>query len=275
MLKNIIIIFGLILLVSLIFYFYSSNSNIETTKSVPTEKNIVFHSNKPNNTKVNDLTQQKMNTAKNTASQEEYFMSEVKFNSIMEKGAKNNGVVYVSISELDPISRRDAERVLRNLNEKGSLTGGIKQQEFEELDKARETLKEEGIKNIESRLDGFKGVNDSILNAYNLKLTGAQAFGRYDSDNGWNSVYKLYENNNQKVEIEQSFLKPNESSHQFITESMNFELNNNTPARYERLPSDLIDKVTFVYNSNYYQINGQNLQPDQLIHIANKIIDSQ
>ncbi len=42
MLKNIIIIFGLILLVSLIFYFYSSNSNIETTKSVPTEKKHSF-----------------------------------------------------------------------------------------------------------------------------------------------------------------------------------------------------------------------------------------
>ncbi|MDR6796872.1 hypothetical protein [Acinetobacter calcoaceticus] len=273
--KNIIIISGLVLLVSLIFYFYSSNSNIETTTSIHTKKNVAFHGNEPNNAKVSGSSTQTMNTAKNTAPQEEYFMSEVKFNSIMEKGAKNNGVVYVSLSELDPVSRKDAEKALRNLNEKGSLSGGIKQQEFEELDKARETLKEEGIKKIEAKLDSFKGVNDNILNAYNLKLTGAQAFGRYDSNNGWNSVYKLYENNNQKVEVEQSFLKPNESAHQFITESMNFELNNNTPARYERLPSDLIDKVTFVYNSNYYQINGQNLQSDQLIHIANKIIDSQ
>jgi hypothetical protein len=202
------------------------------------------------------------------------FITPVNFSEIMKKGAKNNGVVYISLSDLDPVSRKGAEEAIRNLNEKGSLSGGIKSSEFSELEKARENLQQEGIQKITSQLDGFLSTNDQILNDHGLKLTGAQNFGRYDSENGWNSIYKLYEDSNQKVEIEQSYLKPNESAHQFIIESLNYELNQNTPARYEKLPSDLIEKLTFVNDGHYYQINGQNLKPNQLQEIAKKIIES-
>ncbi|WP_445115596.1 hypothetical protein [Acinetobacter sp. WZC-1] len=200
------------------------------------------------------------------------FVALVNFSEIMKKGAENNGVVYTSLNNLDPVSRKGAEGEIKNLYEKGSLSGGLRVSEFSELEKARENLQKEGIKKISSQLDNFAGTNDQILNDYGLKLTGAQNFGRYDSENGWNSIYKLYEGANQKVEIEQSYLKAGESSHQFIAESLNIALNQNTPARYEKLSSDLIEKLTFVNDSNYYQINGQNLKPDQIQEIANKII---
>lgn len=259
-------------------YIYKINLNIESNKvaySNTLEKNEEDYLTGYDQLETNSLSEEKVKVKKEEPPQKNHFMSEVKFNSIMEKGAKNNGVVYMPLSELDPMTRKEVEKVLNNLKEKGSLSGGVRQQEFSEIEKARETLREEGIEKIVSTLDGFKGVNDSILNAYDLNLTGAQAYGRYDTDNGWNSLYKLYENTNQKIEIEQSYLKPNEAAHQFITESLNIELDNKTPARYEKLPSDLIEKVTFVHNSNYYQINGQNLKSDQLINIANKIINSQ
>lgn len=275
--KKVVIILGIVLLICLSLYFYNSNSNNQTTKSLilntPKEQIIPTSSNKYVE-EVNSFSTQVSNTKKQITSDQEYFMSEDKFNSIMEKSAKNNGVSYISLSELDTKSRKEAEEALKNLTEKGSLSGGVKQQEFAEIEKSRDTLREEGIENIKSKLDGFNGINDSILNTYDLRLTGAQTFGRYDSNNGWDSLYKLYENTNQKIEVEQTFLKANESAHQFITESLNIELNNNTPARYEKLPSDLIEKLTFVYNSNYYQINGQHLKKDQLVNIANKIIDS-
>ena len=269
---------GIFLFICMSLYIYKINLNIESNKvaySNTLEKNEEDYLTGYDQLETNSLSEEKVKVKKEEPPQKNHFMSEVKFNSIMEKGAKNNGVVYMPLSELDPMTRKEVEKVLNNLKEKGSLSGGVRQQEFSEIEKARETLREEGIEKIVSALDGFKGVNDSILNAYDLNLTGAQAYGRYDTDNGWNSLYKLYENTNQKIEIEQSYLKPNEAAHQFITESLNIELDNKTPARYEKLPSDLIEKVTFVHNSNYYQINGQNLKSDQLINIANKIINSQ
>lgn len=263
-------------LIAFLLYFIFNKKEVST----PTQ-NISSYGIKQENTAVNKesyesppLNMQATSKKNSEIAEENSFITPVNFSEIMNKGSKNNGVVYISLNDLDPASKKGAEEAIRNLNEKGSLSGGIKINEFSELEKARENLQQEGIKKITSQLDGFLSTNDQILNEYGLKLTGAQNFGRYDSENGWNSIYKLYESSNQKVEIEQSYLKPNESAHQFIAESLNYEINQNTPARYERLPSDLIEKLTFVNNGHYYQINGQNLNPNQIQKIAEKIIES-
>jgi len=199
------------------------------------------------------------------------FMDEKKFNEILKNG-KEYGVTYMSVNRLDPKDRKDAEHAIGNLIKTGSLSGGIRLKEFTELDKAREILKQEGLNNILARLDGFKSVPDSIFEEYGMEVTGAQNFGLYHEEKGWSGIYKLYENSNRKVEIQQINLKPNESSQLLISESLNMLLSNETPAIYEYINGENIEKLTFVSDKNYYQINSDELSKDQIIDIANKII---
>lgn len=201
------------------------------------------------------------------------FMNKEDFEKLMEKGQKN-GVSYISVESLDSMTKKQVEQALKDLYEKGSISGGIKLKEFTELDKARSILKQEGLHNMLSQLDQFKSTPDSILNDYDMNLTGAQNFGTYDNSSGWSGMYKLYENTSQKVEIEQINLIPDKSAQQLIVEALNITLDKDTPAIYEQLKSDSIEKLTFVSDRQYYQINGQNLKPDQIINIANKIINS-
>jgi hypothetical protein len=201
------------------------------------------------------------------------FMNKEDFEKLMEKGQKN-GVSYISVESLDSMTKKQVEQALKDLYEKGSISGGIKLKEFTELDKARSILKQEGLHNMLSQLDQFKSTPDSILNDYDMNLTGAQNFGTYDNISGWSGMYKLYENTSQKVEIEQINLIPDKSAQQLIVEALNITLDKDTPAIYEQLKSDSIEKLTFVSDRQYYQINGQNLKPDQIINIANKIINS-
>lgn len=199
------------------------------------------------------------------------FMDEKKFNEILKHG-KENGVIYMSVNMLDPKDRKDAEGAIENLMKTGSLSGGIRLKELTELDKARDILKQEGLNNILARLDDFKSVPDSIFEEYGMKVTGAQNFGLYHEEKGWSGIYKLYENSNGKVEIQQINLKPNESSQLLVSESLNMLLSNKTPAIYEYIRNENIEKLTFVSDKNYYQINSSNLNKDQIIDIANKII---
>lgn len=201
------------------------------------------------------------------------FMNKEDFEKLMEKGQKNE-VSYISVESLDSMTKKQVEQALKDLYEKGSISGGIKLKEFTELDKARSILKQEGLHNMLSQLDQFKSTPDSILNDYDMNLTGAQNFGTYDNSSGWSGMYKLYENTSQKVEIEQINLIPDKSAQQLIVEALNITLDKDTPAIYEQLKSDSIEKLTFVSDRQYYQINGQNLKPDQIINIANKIINS-
>ena len=201
------------------------------------------------------------------------FMNKEDFEKLMEKGQKN-GVSYISVESLDSMTKKQVEQALKDLYEKGSISGGIKLKEFTELEKARSILKQEGLHNMLSQLDQFKSTPDSILNDYDMNLTGAQNFGTYDNSSGWSGMYKLYENTSQKVEIEQINLIPDKSAQQLIVEALNITLDKDTPAIYEQLKSDSIEKLTFVSDRQYYQINGQNLKPDQIISIANKIINS-
>lgn len=199
------------------------------------------------------------------------FMDEKKFNEILENG-KENGVIYIPVNSLDPKDRKDAEDAIENLMKTGSLSGGIRLKEFTELDKARDILEQEGLNNILARLDDFKSAPDSIFEEYDMKVTGAQNFGLYHEEKGWSGIYKLYENSNEKVEIQQINLKPDESSQLLVAESLNILLSNQTPAIYEYIRNENIEKLTFVSDKNYYQINSSNLNKDQIIDIANKVI---
>lgn len=74
------------------------------------------------------------------------------------------------------------------------------------------------------------------------------------------------------MEIEQIYLRPEKSTQELILEALNRTLANDTPAIYKKLPSDLIQKLTFVSDRSYYQINTYNLKESETIEIANEII---
>lgn len=271
--KKIIILIAILILVGIAIYFTLDKKDQVSVKDAKSQTPPIENNNYSEVTKdkTGELTisSKSNNTVKNENTS---FMSVDNFNNILESGAENNGVVYISLNSLDPKTKKEVQAAIENLNEKGSLSGGLKLKEFSDLDKARENLAKEGINKIISQLDDFKGTPEEIFKDF--KLTGAQNFGRYDAENGWNGLYKLYENNNQKIEIEQIHLKPGESSQQLIIEALNQKLKNDTPAIYEKLNSDLIEKITFVSDYNYYQINGYNLKNEKILDIANNIIEN-
>lgn len=200
-------------------------------------------------------------------------ITEDKFEKIMKEGLAN-GVVYTSLNDFDEITRASIKQALKNLNDKRSLTGGVKTNEFSDLEKARENLRDKTLDKMVKDLDGFKSTPNEILEQYSLKLTGAQNFGSYNKGEGWSGIYKLYENNKSKIEIEQIHLKPEISTQQLVKEALNSSLANDTPAIYENLPPEMLQKLTFVSDRNYYQINAYNLSENELIAIANSIIKS-
>lgn len=271
--KKIIILIAILILVGIALYLILDKKDQVIINDAKSQTSLIEHNNYSETDKdsVEELTisSKSNNTEKNRNTS---FINIDNFNDILESGAKNNGVVYISLNSLDPKTKQEVKAAIENLNERGSLSGGLKLKEFSDLDKARENLAKEGINKIISQLDDFKGTSDEIFKDF--KLTGAQNFGRYDAENGWNGLYKLYENDSQKIEIEQMHLKPGESSQQLIIEALNQNLKNDTPAIYEKLNSDLIEKITFVSDYNYYQINGYNLKNGKILDIANNIIQN-
>ena len=271
--RNILIVI-FILLVGLILLGYNLFSNQDVI-----EDSVVGNTVKDVNnliiSKAPDVSQSKASLIKDNSENKSIkidgFMDEKRFNEILKEGEKN-GVTYKSLTTLEPRDKVDVEKAIENLTKTGSISGGIKLNEFSELDKARDILNKEGLHNMLAKLSGFKSVPDSIFKKYNMKVTGAQNFGSYHQDTGWSGIYKLYENSNQKVEIEQIYLKPNESSQMIISESLNTLLSNETPAIYEHIKNESIEKLTFVSDRNYYQINSSNLSKDQIFDIANEII---
>lgn len=271
--KKIIILIAILILVGIALYLILDKKDQVIINDAKSQTSLIEHNNYSETDKdsIEELTisSKSNNTEKNGNTS---FITIDTFNDILESGAKNNGVVYISLNSLDPKTKQEVQAAIENLNERGSLSGGLKLKEFSDLDKARENLAKEGINKIISQLDDFKGTPEEVFKEF--KLTGAQNFGRYDAENGWNGLYKLYENDSQKIEIEQMHLKPGESSQQLIIEALNHNLKNHTPAIYEKLNSDLIEKITFVSDYNYYQINGYNLKNGKILDIANNIIEN-
>lgn len=260
----------LVILIFCIGYIYFSknykSSEKQESTSIASPKNELQASEKISDKVVDNS--KNLNKVSNTPPLN---MTGEQFDKIMKEGIAN-GVVYTSLNDFDDITKDSIKQALENLNQKGSLSGGVKVKEFSDLDKARENLKEKTLEKMISDLDGFKSTPNEILEKHNLKLTGAQNFGAYNEGEGWNGIYKLYENNRSKVEIEQINLKPEKSTQQLVKETLNTSLSNNTPATYEELPSEMIQKLTFVNDRNYYQINAYNLSKNEMMGIANSII---
>ncbi|BAP37711.1 hypothetical protein AS4_27710 [Acinetobacter guillouiae] len=260
----------LVILIFCIGYIYFSKSDKSSEKqeiiSLASIKNELQASEK-----INDKVDDNSKNLSKASNPPPLNMTAEQYDKIMKEGIAN-GVVYTSLNDFDDITKDSIKQALENLNQKGSLSGGVKVKEFSDLDKARENLKEKTLEKMISDLDGFKSTPNEILEKHNLKLTGAQNFGAYNEGEGWNGIYKLYENNKSKVEIEQINLKPEKSTQQLVKETLNASLSNNTPAIYEELPSELIQKLTFVNDRNYYQINAYNLSKNEMMEIANSII---
>lgn len=274
--RNVLIIIFLLLVVSIFFGFNyfkdNENKHIANSSNLTNKEKNVNNSILQKKSEVNEnKTSFNGNKSENKPTIIDSFIDEKKFNEILKNGEKN-GVVYMSLNQLEQKDRADVEKAIENLTKTGSLSGGIKVKEFSELDMARSTLNKEGLNNMLAKLAGFKSVPDSFFKEYDMKVTGAQNFGSYHQDTGWSGIYKLYENSSQKVEIEQIYLKPKESSQMIISESLNTLLSNETPAIYEHINNENIEKLTFVSDRNYYQINSSNLSKEQIFDIANKII---
>ena len=252
--------------------------NINSTASKDAHRSIKneFKSNEKNAEKStkNDVTETKFISKSTTEEGVDSEFSDEEFAKIIKEG-EATGVTYISVESLnDKEYKAEIKRVIQNLKEKGSTSGGVREGEFANLETYREALKRNGIHNMIARLDQFKSTPDSILSRHQLKLTGAMNFGEFDSDIGWSGIYKLYENGNKKVEIQQMSIIAGKASQHIVKEILNITLDRNTPAIYEILKNDEIQSLTFVSDRNFFQMNAQHLSREQFFDIANRIIQN-
>ena len=81
---------------------------------------------------------------------------------------------------------------INNLRTYGSLSGGKVTHEFEKIEEKRNN-----INNIEKT--SFQPTNLDNLVDDSLKITGRLYSGAFNKDTGYDSVYRLYENNSGKT----------------------------------------------------------------------------
>ncbi|WP_312049864.1 hypothetical protein [Acinetobacter courvalinii] len=172
-----------------------------------------------------------------------------------------DGVLYITLAESNlPKSQKEAlAKEFDNLNRYGSFSGGKITHEFSHLDKKRAALKQE------KALDFVPTNTDNLLPG--MDLTGKWYSGAIN-EGKYNSLYRLYEGQGeQKLEITEMYLNPNNSSIvEVYKESLNYNINN-VPMTIETLKTDNnadIYNVHFNYKDRYYSLSTLNLSRNQV-----------
>lgn len=184
-----------------------------------------------------------------------------------------NGVMVLSIN--DPMfPHEDKKEVLiqiNNLRIYGSLSGGKLTHEFENIEEKRNN-----VNNIEKT--SFQPTNLDNLVDDGLKITGRLYSGAFNKDTGYDSVYRLYENNSgKKLEATEMYLNPASNTVMQVTkETLNHTINN-VPMTFEILKNQdgsLIYNAQFNLNNKYWSLSAMGYTQASFEQIISKIIDA-
>lgn len=185
---------------------------------------------------------------------------------------------YLTVVSLDkaPFSSEKKQELLNKINnlyKYGSLTGGKLTHEFSNLEKYREFLKKHGYDKIEEKVSFSPA--DLPLNNKSLALTGSYYSGGYTENQGFDSLYRLYESpNGQKLEISQTKLSPDGMKLLIVEETLNYKVNN-VFATYETFEPEKTYNIRFVSDGYRYAISTQNLDKNYLLNLANYLTKNQ
>ncbi len=184
-----------------------------------------------------------------------------------------NGIMVLSVNDpmLSPEDKKEALAQINNLRIYGSLSGGKVTHEFEKIEEKRNN-----INNIEKT--SFQPTNLDNLVDDNLKITGRLYSGAFNKDTGYDSVYRLYENNSgKKLEATEMYLNPASNAvMQVIKETLNHTISD-VPMTFEVLKSQdgsLIYNAQFNLNDKYWSLSGIGYTQASFEQTISKIIDA-
>lgn len=178
-------------------------------------------------------------------------------------------IVSLSKAPLSTEKKIDLASKIQNLYRYGSFSGGKITHEFSNIEKYREFLKKYGYEAIEKKISFSP--KEIPLNNKSLELTGSYYSGGYTENEGFDSLYRLYEApNGEKVEINQMKLDENGMKLLIIEETLNYRVNN-TPATLESFNSDMTYNIRFVHDGYRYTISTKNLDKNYIIDLANSL----
>lgn len=184
-----------------------------------------------------------------------------------------NGVMVLSVNDpmLSPEDKKEVLAQINNLRTYGSLSGGKVTHEFEKIEEKRNN-----INNIEKT--SFQPTNLDNLVDDNLKITGRLYSGAFNKDTGYDSVYRLYENNSgKKLEATEMYLNPASNAvMQVIKETLNHTISD-VPMTFEVLKSQdgsLIYNAQFNLNDKYWSLSGIGYTQASFEQTISKIIDA-
>lgn len=166
-----------------------------------------------------------------------------------------NGVKLVSIDEqnLSSDDRQEMLKQINNLKIHGSLSGGKITHEFSDLDTKRNHLHE--YKQTSFTPTEFL----DILN-HDMKLTGKIYSGAYSDETGFDSIYRLYENDfGNKLEVTEMYLNPKHNTIMEITkETLNHTISD-IPMTFETIKTDnsnIVYNASFTVNEKYLSFSS-------------------
>jgi hypothetical protein len=184
-----------------------------------------------------------------------------------------NGVMVLSVNDpmLSPEEKKEVLAQINNLRTYGSLSGGKVTHEFEKIEEKRNN-----INNIEKT--SFQPTNLDNLVDDSLKITGRLYSGAFNKDTGYDSVYRLYENNSgKKLEATEMYLNPASNAVMQVTkETLNHTISN-VPMTFEVLKSQdgsLIYNAQFNLNDKYWSLSGIGYTQASFEQTISKIIDA-
>lgn len=184
-----------------------------------------------------------------------------------------NGVMFLSIDDpmLSPEEKAEALTQINNLRIYGSLSGGKVTHEFESIE-----AKRNNINNVEKT--SFQPTNLDSLVENNLRMTGRLYSGAYSQEDGYDSVYRLYENNSgKKLEVTEMYLNPASNTVMQVTkETLNHKIDS-IPMTFETLKNkdgDLIYNAQFNLNNKYWSLSGMGYDQATFEQTLSKIIKS-
>lgn len=192
---------------------------------------------------------------------------------------KENNINYVSIddSTLDTDLKQSLKEQAENLKLYGSFSKGKQTHEFKNTSYYKERLKDLGnFLKIKEKLNFTPSEIDKILGS-NFELVGADYSGTYVENEGFDSVFRTYENNrdNSKIEINEMLINPANTKVDFYKENTNTYINS-SPATIEKIqtPRGYIYNLSWINNQRSYYLSTQGLTESQVMQYAQKISSS-
>lgn len=187
-----------------------------------------------------------------------------------------NSVSYISID--DSVLNTDLKLRLKdqaeNLKLYGSFSKGKQTHEFKDTSYYKKRLQEIGsYSKIKEKLNFSPTELEKTLGS-KFNLIGADYSGTYVENEGFDSVFRTYENttDNSKIEINEMFINPANTRVDFYKENTNTYVNSN-PATLEKIqtPDGYIYNLSWINNQRSFSLSSHGLTESQIMQFAQKI----